>query len=168
LNTSDFTTKDIERFWSKVNCTENSNDCWEWQSGKHRQGYGNFSFKGKNIRSHRVSYVLAYGELLPDTKVLHECDNPACVNPKHLFLGTQQDNIMDMVSKGRQKGASGETNGSAKLSIADIEYIRKRYAMGNITQKTLADQFGVVHQLISQIIRNEIWRTDEDDFADCG
>jgi len=94
-----------ERFWSRV---DKSDDCWEWTRGKFTSGYGSVYFKGKRVQTHRVSWVLTFGEIPEHDSyhgmcVLHKCDNPGCVNPDHLFLGTQQDNITDMIHKHRAK-----------------------------------------------------------------
>lgn len=90
----------LELFWQKVDKTE---DCWEWTASKNKQGYGIFGHQGQTWLAHRLSYKLS--NMLPDgVKVLHRCDNPPCVNPDHLFLGTQKDNIKDMAAKGRHAG----------------------------------------------------------------
>lgn len=99
---------DIKRFWSKVDKKANY-ICWKWQ-GKARCGksylYGQFWLKGKNVTPHRVSYELEYGDFDKTLHVLHHCDNPICVNPKHLFLGTNEDNIRDKMLKGRWRGGT--------------------------------------------------------------
>ena len=90
------------RFWSKVNIP-NLNACWEWQAGKFPKGYGAFYFNGKCQRANRVSWILTKGEIPKGLKVLHSCDNPPCVNPLHLSLGTTADNMKDRDQRGRHK-----------------------------------------------------------------
>lgn len=162
-----YSTKDIERFWSKVVKSENDDSCWNWLAVPDRKGYGRFSIGGsrKNggtiMFAHRVSWELAYGEIPDGLEVLHTCDNPPCVNPNHLFVGTQADNMRDMVAKGRS--TLGEKNPMAKLTQSDIEEIRRRYKRysrdSNTT--TLAKEFGVCFQAIHLIISNKRWRPED-------
>jgi len=87
-----------EKFWSKV---KRSDDCWEWQGGKSPLGYGRVRHEGKDWFAHRVAYYLIYGVHPGNLSVCHKCDNPPCVRPDHLFLGTRHDNMMDSARKGR-------------------------------------------------------------------
>jgi len=87
-----------ERFWEKV---DKSGDCWTWKGGTFRFGYGSFRVGDRRIPAHRVSWELAFGKIADGMCVLHTCDNPGCVNPAHLRLGTQQDNVRDAREKGR-------------------------------------------------------------------
>lgn len=145
-----------ERFWKQVNKTE---VCWLWTGKLLPAGYGRMSRTGRgngDIRAHVYSWELHRGSIPDGQFVLHTCDVRHCVNPAHLFLGTNADNSADMVSKGRQ--AKGERHGSAKLKANDVREIRKRYAKGGITQVDLGKMFGVCQATVKEIIRREIWR----------
>ena len=88
-----------ERFWSKVK--KQPNGCWEWQAAKTRLGYGRFAPEGTTVKAHRVSFELCKGPIPDGMHVMHSCDNPPCVNPEHLSLGSNQDNVNDREAKGR-------------------------------------------------------------------
>ena len=114
----------------------------------------------RKVQAHRFSWELYKGSI-PDGDgyhgvcVLHRCDNRACVNPDHLFLGTQADNIRDMIRKGRNDDRSGERNFSAKLSQRDVNEIRS--LAGRLPQRAIAEKFGVSQSQISHIIRGAGW-----------
>jgi hypothetical protein len=141
------------------------NCCWLWKRSKNK-GYGQSDFKGKHIKAHRLSYLTFVGEIPNNLHVLHNCDNPACVNPKHLFLGSHQDNMNDKVNKNRQ--AKGEDVGNSKLVQKEVDEIRilwsaelEERAKGKgaqLTQKELAKRFKVSHQQINLIINNKRWK----------
>ena len=157
----------VERFWAKV---DKSGECWEWTGGLDNHGYGGFGLVAtrlnkKIVKSHRLSYVLHHPltiDLLehPDICVCHRCDNPKCVNPSHLFLGSQGDNARDRDMKGRGKPprVKGEINGNSKLTEEQVREIRGRYAKGNITQKALSDEYDVNITAINKIVRRLIWK----------
>jgi len=142
------------RFWSRV---EKTDSCWNWFGKTNNLGYGQLKFAGEWLLTHRFAYELLKRSI-GNLWVLHTCDNPACVNPKHLFLGTRQDNSNDMVSKGRQ--ARWEKNGRAILTVKIVSEIRERYLYGDKVngQKALAKEFGVCVDTISKIITNRNWR----------
>lgn len=144
------TTPEI-RFWNKVT---KSSACWTWTGSLGGSRYGVFKLNGKLIKAHRASWVFS-GKTIPDgMKVLHRCDNPVCVNPDHLFIGTQRDNILDMENKGRGRHPSGANHSKAKLSEESVEFIRN----SKIPMADLARQFGVARQSVFKIKRNINWR----------
>lgn len=148
------------RFWPKVIKPEGFEACWPWGgASRDRHGYGNFKIRSYQLaRAHRVSYALYYGRSPGAMLVCHHCDNPKCVNPTHLFLGTVQDNSDDMVRKGRaaKMDMRGERNHAAKLDDQAVARIRDLINAG-LTNKAIALQFGVTHQLISRIRRGRSW-----------
>lgn len=156
--------KELRRFWSKVAITSNSDECWEWQRGI-KNGYGIFGFKYRTWYAHRFSYELAYGAIPQGLFVCHSCDNKKCVNPKHFFLGTDQDNKDDMVRKGRHAHGSrlsplrrGEKHPSHILTEDRVRYIRERYAVGDITQTALAIEVGMSLSTVNHIVRGRKWK----------
>jgi len=143
-----------ERFWSKVDKT---GDCWLWTGGCTSYGYGAFSVStGIAKLAHRVAYALCIAPPPDDLMVCHTCDNPPCVNPAHLFLGTRGDNNRDRAAKGRTQ--RGEAHTSAKFTDETVKAIRARYAQGGITQAAMAREYGVSLQTIRCIVTNRSWR----------
>lgn len=129
------------RFWRHVRKTDG---CWIWLAAKDRDGYGAFNDGERPARkAHRYSYQLSFGAIPHSSCILHYCDNPACVNPEHLFPGTQADNVKDMDTKGRRKFYTGENHPRAKLTLADAKTIRRIYADGGIAKSWLAKYYGV-------------------------
>lgn len=152
-----------ERFWPKVMKPLQWDACWPWTGAKRgkppSQGYGSFKVKSYvALRAHRVAFALYYGRSPGELLVCHRCDNPECVNPSHLFLGTVQDNSTDMVRKGRAAthDGRGERNRAAKLSEAQVATIRDLIRAG-LTNTAIAERFNVTHQLISRIRRGRAW-----------
>lgn len=145
------TEKIIKRFFSKVTVAAG---CWLWNAAKSKHGYGSFCVLGKTFRAHRISWVIKNGDILDNLFVLHKCDNPSCVNPEHLFLGTQKDNIIDCVNKGRN--ARGNVHPKSKLTN---EQVLKIKALKNkCTAIAIARIFGVDRSTINQIHRGQIWK----------
>lgn len=132
--------------------------CLEWTGSKTRYGYGRIRIGQRLYLAHRVAFIRAYG-LIPDGKyVCHQCDNPACCNPEHLFLGTQFENMADMYRKGREPNKLGQNNPAAKLTDAEVRQIRKMYAEGGISQAALGRKFGVSTVMVGLIVRREKWQ----------
>ena len=149
-----------ERFWLYVEKCEGG--CWEWRGHLNKKGYGKIGKDGKNMGSHRLSYELHHPLTNPmnDIKlfVLHSCDNPKCVNPSHLSLGTQQDNMTDMTNKGRRLGVTqGEKHHQSKLTEQQVIEIRTRYTGIRGQQQQLATEYGVSRKTISNIISRKNW-----------
>ena len=138
----------------------NKTGCWEWQKSKNNHGYGTLTVNRKRVYAHRLSYTLFVGEILDGSYVLHECDNPCCINPEHLHIGTQSLNMKECYGRGRSKikplSLPGEKNGQAKLKISDVELIRLQLAQG-VTQAIIAKRFGVSQSQISNIKRGLQW-----------
>lgn len=146
-----------QRFLSKIKKHENG--CWLWGASLDKDGYGWFSvISTKHSRAHRVSWEIFTGEKIPAGKLcLHKCDNPSCVNPEHLFLGTQKENIKDMFSKGRQSNRNGENGARAKLTWEYVNKIRQTYSGINGEQTRLAEIFGVNAITINDILHKRTW-----------
>jgi hypothetical protein len=127
--------------------------CWEWRGSLNTGGYGQLAIgRERPGQAHRVAYEVWNGPI-GDMFVCHRCDNRKCMNPRHLFLGTPAENVQDMARKRRHP--TGEYRADAKLTTADIEDIRRRYAAGGVLQRDLAVEYGVSQQLVSMIVRGE-------------
>lgn len=140
-----------DRFWARVQKTDS---CWEWTGPVRGKGYGAVRFDGRMQSAHRVSWEMANGPIADGLHVLHRCDNPPCINPDHLFLGTQQDNTDDMLAKGR--AARGVVNGRAKLTPVQVEEIREAHASGRGVSD-LARHYGVARITVRKIVTGQSW-----------
>lgn len=178
---------EADQFWAKIKRTDS---CWEWIGRSSRAGYGRVNGSGNGARdpfAHRFALEMAMGAPLPDGLfALHTCDNPPCVRnddpgiyvvrgiarPRfgHLWMGTQQDNLADMVDKGRHSHGEthksrtrpesvkrGEASNLAMLSPEAVRQIRARHAAGGISQQALADLFGVHRRTVGHIVNRERW-----------
>ena len=147
-------------FWQKVKIG-NENECWEWSLSKDKDGYGNVKKEKKNLRAHRIAWKLTYGDIPSGLMVLHKCDNPTCCNPKHLFLGTNTDNMQDMVRKGRGNGGRLDKHGLAKINLETSKEIKKLYYSGRFDQNDLAVLFSVSQSSISLILHEKHWNDEK-------
>lgn len=162
----------IARFWSKVDQSGGPDACWLWTGAKRDFGYGRVKINRRFRRAHRVAWLASFGAIPAGLCVCHACDNPPCCNPAHLFLGTQAENLADMVAKGRHNPSTGdrhgsparpgcrmrgEANGRAKLTDAKVACIRARYAAGGVSQCSLAREYGVSHPAINNIVQRKSW-----------
>lgn len=172
-----------ERFWSQV---DKSGNCWLWVGLKNVGGYGRIRVDGQQTTAHRFSYELHYGPIPDGMLVCHKCDTPACVNPSHLFLGTNLDNIQDRTQKGRtasgdanasrkypekrpkgkthwaylqpHKKLVGERNGRAKMTRKQVEQLKQLWKTGEYTKVKLGKIFGITDVEAGKIIRSEAWK----------
>lgn len=137
-----------ERFETKVKFAVNK--CWVWQASFNQSGYGIIGYSG-NTLAHRVAYTLYIGPIPEGLCVLHTCDNRLCVNPAHLFLGTNADNVSDRVQKGRTASTKGKQNGWSKLSDTDILEIQELIDEGLLTLAEIGERYGVVKSTVFRI-----------------
>lgn len=143
-----------ERLFSFFNKSDDDS-CWNWNGGKSR-GYGRFWMNGKLVMAHRVMYQISTGKNPGVLLVCHRCDNPSCVNPNHLFLGSPKDNMDDRRLKNRH--AYGERQGLSKLSSSSVRRIREEFKEGKITKLKLASNYRVHISTICHIIMKKTWR----------
>jgi hypothetical protein len=148
------------RFWKHV-AKRGRGDCWEWTGAKgpppNAYGFllrGTVGGKQRFVRAHRLSWEIANGPVPDGASILHTCDNQGCVNPEHLYAGTQQQNVRDRAvrKRGREQRQWGAGNTNAKLTGQDVELIRKLCASGK-SQAAVAELFGVKQQQVSRIVR---------------
>jgi hypothetical protein len=170
MNKSQITEKDIARFWAKVD-RRGGNECWNWTAYRNELGYGQFYFGGRLGRASRFSFLIHGGEFTPKKALAcHACDNPGCVNPKHLFAGSQSDNMVDARNKGRITYLCGEKHLNhlhpeyvprgvnqhfAKLNEDDVLRIR---AANHVSNRVLGIQFRVDRSTIRDVIQRKTWK----------
>jgi hypothetical protein len=148
----DLTPDARRRFESSIDSTDG---CWTWTAYTDKDGYGIFRIGEARIRAHRMAYELGVGPIPSGLQVCHHCDNPPCVRPDHLFVGTQGDNNRDMAAKGRHRSPTVYTHRTltAKLTPADIQAIRDGYVGRRGEQVVIARQYGVHPSVISRLVR---------------
>lgn len=152
------------RFWDKVKKSESEEGCWEWTAFKSR-GYGTFSWweRGKTMRAHRAAWVITNGEIPSGLYVCHHCDNPICVRPSHLFLGTQKDNMMDCFSKGRgykprpSNHRRGEDVNTARFTEEKVFQMRRMKLKG-VSPFRISKWLGTNHRTVRLAVNGETWK----------
>lgn len=146
----------FSRFWGKVKKT---NGCWDWTASR-ANGYGLFWFNGQYVKAHRFSWEMHIGRIPKGMLVCHRCDNPGCVNPAHLFLGTQKDNMQDALKKGRTIKMHGEKCGKSKLTEKEVLLIRREYKpySRNNNLRTLAEKHDTHQANIRDIVKRNTWK----------
>lgn len=154
-----------ERLWSRVVKSHDPNGCWEWTGTTNRSGYGLLRIPGRRsmVAAHRLAWELTYGPIpqSDDPKqelcVLHRCDNPKCVNPSHLFLGTRLDNNADKMAKGRHRALAGDASPRHSLTFEKVRLIRQLYQAG-MNRNQIAKMFGVSWTCINYVVSGRTWR----------
>lgn len=154
LSREDLTAEQVARYEAKVDRTGGGDTCHEWTAGRFTGGYGAFGVGNRLVKAHRVAYVLAYGFVPAGLVVRHRCDNPPCCNPRHLTLGTNQDNSQDMIDRARQ--LKGEGHGMAKLTIDIVNECRRQVRQG-AKYPDLARKYGVVQSGIRYAVTGVTW-----------
>lgn len=150
------------RLWPRVEKGA-SNECWPWTGSLTQAGYGLLTIQYKSYYAHRLAWELHHNEEIPEGGVIcHHCDNPACCNPNHLFLGTQDDNMKDAANKKRIK--HGENHHSASLTEDDIRQIRKFGEGSDLTRQQIASRFGIVRTTVNDILTGRTWQHVDPDW----
>lgn len=171
----------VANFWSKV-LIDAPDDCWLWQAS-HVRGYGRAWNGQREVKAHRYSYELHKGPIPDGMLVCHTCDNPPCVNPAHLFLGTNEENMADKKAKGRN--CYGDANGSrkyperrprgdaspvARLTDVQAEFIHRAHWERGLTQRSLAIEYGVSKSLIGMVVNAQgryLWLAPSSQPSEC-
>lgn len=144
-------------FMQRVHVTDT---CWLWMMSTNLKGYGFFwdPEQKKLVYAHRYAYELFVGPVPDDMLVCHTCDTPPCVHPEHLFLGTNTDNMQDMISKGRSPVRAGVSNPRARLTEDDVHMIRSLYKNERVSQSQIARAYGIAQQTVSAIVTRTNWQ----------
>ncbi len=146
----------IQRFWRNVKREAGAESCWNYQLSTNKDGYGHGYFDGKVTDAHRIAWALYKGQISDGLQVLHKCDNPACCNPDHLFLGTHLDNMRDKAIKGRARPLKGENSNFHKLTDANVLFIRSN--QNSFTGKKFSEMFSVTEGAISKVLNGKTWK----------
>ena len=144
----------LESWWGNVVKTDS---CWMWCGNRHLKGYGQFKLPGYPYRVHRASWEIHYGKIPNGLHVLHRCDNPGCVNPEHLFLGTHADNMKDCSTKGRiaVPDQRGEAHSGHKLTLNSVKEIKR--LLGTKSHSELGKLFNISRSVITRISLGKLW-----------
>lgn len=155
MNDEQYMQRKRHSFWARVNIGSGE-ECWEWQGGKYHFGHGATTLRGRPAKAHRVAWELSRGPLPAGAYLLHKCDNPPCCNPAHLFVGTQADNMADMVKKKRH--SHGEKRTLAKLTDERVRDMRFLAETLPVSRRALAAAFGVSPKCVTLVLARQAWK----------
>lgn len=148
----------LEDRFRRIGWATTAGGCWEWKGSRNGRGYGQVSSGRRSASGHmqpmlapRASWEIHRGPIPPGMAICHTCDNPPCVNPEHLFLGTRRDNNADMARK--RRSLNGERSPQSKLTDSQVDAIRERYAAGGVSQEALAAEYGISRSYVSMLAR---------------
>ena len=144
-----------DKFWAKIAISEDENACWLWL-GYTVDGYGDASWHRKKLKAHRLAYELSVGEIPDGQCVLHRCDVRRCCNPRHLFLGTRLDNNQDRHAKGRDAHMIGDLHPQLKITEAQVDELRQRFAAGETNRAALGREYGITRAHAANIIKGRL------------
>jgi hypothetical protein len=148
-----------QHFWALSDRNKKTDDeCWEWLGMKDKDGYGRFKIHYKPYRANRVAYTINNGEIEPGMWILHSCDNPSCVNPKHLRQGTNIENSQDAVDRNRMAHQIGELHGGRKVSEEDVIEIRRLYSDSSIALSVIAEKYNIKISTVNIIATGKTWK----------
>ena len=140
-------------------CINENTGCWIWEKRTNPDGYGEMWYGDNSERCHRVSAIVFLGEDIKGKVVMHMCDTPACVNPDHLKVGTQTENIKDMDAKGRR--ACGEDNGNSSLNYKLVKTLREEYEVNGMSRKQISSKYGVKKTALRNVLTYNSWRNSK-------
>lgn len=147
----------LERFWGKVSKLPHPLGCWVWTASL-RTGYGAMKIDGRVYGTHRLSWLIHFGDIPDGLMVCHSCDNRTCVNPDHLFTGTAKDNATDMCDKGRHRCPHGVRCHRAKINADDVKKIRKLAKNPSLSYTDIGEMFGLDRSTVGAIARGQQWK----------
>lgn len=156
---------DLQERIKKNSAANSQSGCWDWVKGKNKDGYGKVKYAQRDLSAHRAAWLAFRGPIAPGMLVCHKCDNPSCVNPDHLFLGSPQDNMDDKMAKGRwrggpqfwEKGKCGAVHHNAKLDERKVVQVLAMFREGRAAVD-IAKQFGVSDTVVIRIRENKAWK----------